>query len=99
LRGFQRRYPRSWRFTKGVRRAIERHGERVRNISQDYAHKLGGSTAELALKYRSLIILEDLEKLRENSKRDRKFNKRLGLGSTVGYSSASSTRLGRVTLR
>jgi len=75
----QRRYPRSWRFTKGVRRAIERHGERVRSISWDYAHKLGDLVAELALEYRSLIVLEDLEKLRENGKRDRRFNKRLGL--------------------
>jgi len=75
----QGRYPRSWRFTKGVRRAIERHGERIRSISWDYAHKLGELVAELALEYRSLIILEDLEKLKENGKRDRKFNKRLGL--------------------
>ncbi|MCC6014136.1 MAG: zinc ribbon domain-containing protein, partial [Desulfurococcaceae archaeon] len=35
--------------------------------------------AELALKYRSIIVLEDLEKLRENGRRDKKFNKRLGL--------------------
>jgi putative transposase len=75
----QGRYPRSWRFVKGVRRAIERHGERIRNISWDYAHKLGDLIAELALEYRSSIILEDLEKLRENGKRDKKFNKRLGL--------------------
>jgi len=47
----QGRYPRSWRFTKGIRRAIERHGERIRNISWDYAHKLGDSIAGLALKY------------------------------------------------
>jgi putative transposase len=75
----QGRYPRSWRFVKGVRRAIERHGERIRNISWGYAHKLGDLVAELALKYRSIIVLEDLEKLRENGRRDKKFNKRLGL--------------------
>jgi putative transposase len=75
----QGRYPRSWRFIKGVRRAVERHGERIKNISWDYAHKLGDLIAELALEYRSLIILEDLEKLRENGKRGRRFNKRLGL--------------------
>jgi putative transposase len=62
----QGRYPRSWRYIKGVRRAIERHGEKIRNISWDYAHKLEDLVAELALKYHSLIILEDLEKLREN---------------------------------
>jgi putative transposase len=75
----QGRYPRSWRFIKGVREAIKRHGERIRNISWDYAHKLGDLIAELALRYRSAVVLEDLEKLRENSKRDKRFNKRLGL--------------------
>jgi len=75
----QGRYPRSWRYIKGVRRAIERHGERVRSISWDYAHKLGELVAELALKHRSVVVLEDLEKLRENGRRDKKFNKRLGL--------------------
>jgi len=75
----QGRYPRSWRFVKGVRRAIERHGERIRNISWDCIHKLGDLVAELALKYCSIIVLEDLEKLRENGRRDKKFNKRLGL--------------------
>jgi putative transposase len=75
----QGRYPRSWRFTKGIREAIERHGERIRSISWDYAHKLGDLIAELALRFRSVVVLEDLEKLRENGKKDRRFNKRLGL--------------------
>ena len=75
----QKRYPKSWRFIKGVRKAIKRHGERIKKISWDYAHKLGDLIAELALRYRSSIILEDLEKLRENNKKDRRFNKRLGL--------------------
>jgi putative transposase len=75
----QRRYPKSWRFIKGVRRAIERHGERIRNISWDYSHKIGDLIAILALKYQSLIILEDLDELRENNKKDKRFNKKLGL--------------------
>jgi putative transposase len=75
----QKRYPKSWRFIKGVRKTIERHGERMRNISWDYSHKIGDLVAELALKYRSVIILEDLEKLRENNKKSREFNKKLGL--------------------
>jgi putative transposase len=75
----QRRYPRSWRFIKGVRKAIERHGERIRSISWNYAHKVGDLIAELALKYHSVVVLEDLEKLRENSKKSRGFNKKLGL--------------------
>jgi putative transposase len=75
----QKKYPRSWRYIKGVRRAIERHSERIRDISWDYSHKIGDLVAELALKYHSVIILEDLEKLRENGKKNRRFNKRLGL--------------------
>ena len=73
----QKRYPRSWRFIKGVKRAIEKHGERVRNISWDYSHKIGDLIADLALRYRSVIVLEDLEKLRDNAKRGREFNKKL----------------------
>jgi putative transposase len=75
----QKRYPRSWRFIKGVKKAIDRHGERIRSISWDYAHKVGDLIAELALKHHSVIILEDLEKLRENNKKDKRFNERLGL--------------------
>jgi len=76
----QKRYPKSWRFIKGVRKAIEKHGERIRNISWDYAHKLGDLIAELALRYHSVVVLEDLEKLKENNKKkDKEFNKRLGL--------------------
>jgi putative transposase len=75
----QERYPRSWRFIKGVRKAIDKHGERIRSISWDYAHKVGGMVAELAFRHSSLIILEDLEKLRKNNKKSRKFNKGLGL--------------------
>jgi len=79
IEGVQRRHPRSWRFIEGVRRAIKKHGERVRNISWDYAHKIGDLIAELALKHNSIIVLEDLDKLRGNAKKGRRFNKRLGL--------------------
>ena len=75
----QKRYSKSWRFVKGVRKAIDKHGKKIRNISWDYAHRVGDLVAELALKYRSAIILEDLEKLRENNKKGKRFNKRLGL--------------------
>jgi putative transposase len=51
----------------------------MRNISWDYSHKIGDLVAELALKYRPAVVLEDLDKLKENCKRGRKFNKRLGL--------------------
>jgi len=73
----QRRYPESWRFIKGVKRAIKRHGERIRSISWDYSHTIGDLIADLAFRYNSIIILEDLEKLRENAKKNSKFNKKL----------------------
>ncbi|MEM1651136.1 MAG: hypothetical protein QXH94_05045 [Sulfolobales archaeon] len=44
----QRRYSRSWRFIRGVRRAIRRHGEKIRSIAWDYAHKLGDRVAKIA---------------------------------------------------
>jgi len=75
----QKRYPRSWRNVKGIRKAIEKHGERIVGISWDYAHKIGDLIADLAFKYNSIIILEDLEKLRENAKKGRRFNKKLTL--------------------
>jgi len=75
----QKRYPRSWRFIKGVKRAIEKHGERIRNISWDYAHKVGDLIANLAIRYCSLVVLENLDKLRDNAKKGRRFNKKLAL--------------------
>jgi putative transposase len=75
----QRRYSRSWRFIKGVKNAIDSHGERIRNITWDYAHELGDLVAKLALKHHSVIVLEDLENLKENNKKNKEFNKRLGL--------------------
>ena len=51
----------------------------MRNISWDYAHNLGDLIAELALEYCSVVVLEDLEKLRENNKKSREFNKKFGV--------------------
>lgn len=75
----QKKYPRSWRFTKGVRKAIKKHGKRIRSIAFDYAYKLGNMVAELASKYGSIIVLENLEGIRENAKKDGEFNKKLSL--------------------
>ena len=75
----QRKYSKSWRFIKGVRRAIKKHGERIRSIAFDYAYKLGDLVAELADKYNSVIVLENLNKVRENAKKSKGFNKKLSL--------------------
>ncbi len=75
----QRKYPKSWRYIKGVKRAIEKHGGRIKNISWDYSHKVGDLIAELALRYRSVVVLENLDKLRDNARKGRLFNKKLTL--------------------
>uniref|UniRef100_A0A7C4BCL2 Cas12f1-like TNB domain-containing protein n=1 Tax=Ignisphaera aggregans TaxID=334771 RepID=A0A7C4BCL2_9CREN len=75
----QKRYSRSWRFIEGVRNAIAKHGERIKNISWDYSHKIGDLVAELALKHHSVIIMEGLDGLRGSAKGDKKFNKKLTL--------------------
>ena len=75
----QKRYPRSWRFIKGAKRAVERHGERIKDISWDYSHKVGDLIAELALEHRSLVVLEDLRRLRDSARKGREFNKKLAL--------------------
>ncbi|MEM0035480.1 MAG: RNA-guided endonuclease TnpB family protein [Desulfurococcus sp.] len=75
----QKRYPRSWRFIKGIRRAIRKHGERIRSTTRDYACELGSIVAELANRYSSVIVLENLKKVREKAKKGEEFNKKLSL--------------------
>ncbi|MEM0227509.1 MAG: RNA-guided endonuclease TnpB family protein [Ignisphaera sp.] len=87
----QQRYSKSWRFIRGVRRAIEKHGERIKNIVWDYAHKIGDSIAELASRYSSIIVLENLNHLRSRVNGGSSFNKKLSLWFyrkmqfTIGY--------------
>ncbi|MEM3966345.1 MAG: RNA-guided endonuclease TnpB family protein [Ignisphaera sp.] len=87
----QRRYSKSWRFIKSVRRTIKRHGDRIRNIEWDYAHRIGDRIAELADEHSSTIVLENLDKLRNNVKKNKTFNKKLSLWFykkiqfTIGY--------------
>ncbi|MEM2220913.1 MAG: zinc ribbon domain-containing protein [Ignisphaera sp.] len=75
----QKRYSRSWRFIKGVRRAIRRHGERIKSIAWDYAHKIGDSIAELASRYSSIVVLENLNNLRDRVNGGSSLNKKLSL--------------------
>ncbi|MEM1698272.1 MAG: zinc ribbon domain-containing protein [Sulfolobales archaeon] len=75
----QRKYSRSWRFIRGIRRAIRRHGERIRSIAWDYAHKIGDKIAELVAEHSSTIVLENLGNLRSNVNRSNSFNKKLSL--------------------
>ncbi|MEM1683704.1 MAG: RNA-guided endonuclease TnpB family protein [Ignisphaera sp.] len=75
----QQRYSRSWRFIRGVKKAIRRHGEKIKNIAWDYAHRIGDRVAEIADEHDSTIVLENLNKLRSNMNRGSSFNKKLSL--------------------
>ncbi|MEM4488849.1 MAG: zinc ribbon domain-containing protein [Desulfurococcaceae archaeon] len=75
----QKRYPKSWRFIKGVRRAIKGHGEKIKSIAWDYAHKIKDSVAKLARKYRAIVVLEDSNHLRDRVNDSSSFSKKLSL--------------------
>ncbi|MEM2617369.1 MAG: zinc ribbon domain-containing protein [Thermofilaceae archaeon] len=75
----QKRYPKSWGFVRGVRRAIEKHGERIRSLAWDYAHKIGDRVAELTVEHSSTIVLENLNKLRSRVNGNSSFSKKLSL--------------------
>jgi len=64
----QRRYPKSWRFLKWVRRVRGRWLNKARNILIDSAHRASKKLVDIAKEYRALIVFEDLGKLKENSK-------------------------------
>ncbi len=75
----QRRYPRSWRFIKGVRESIGKRGRRIRNIAFDYSFKLANKVAEIAHEHKSIVVLENLNKLRSRAGGGSNFNKKLSL--------------------
>jgi len=64
----QKRYPKSWRFLKWVRRVRGRWLSKARNILIDSAHRASKKLVDIAKEYRALIVFEDLGKLKENSK-------------------------------
>ncbi|MEM3988311.1 MAG: hypothetical protein QXZ22_06870 [Sulfolobales archaeon] len=88
----QRRYSRSWRFIRGIRRAIKRHGERIRSIAWDYVHKIGDSIAELASRYSSIVVLENLNHLRIESMVVAHSTRSYPYGSTERCSSQSAMK-------
>ena len=75
----QRKYPRKWRYVKGIREAIRRHGYRAKNILIDSCHYISRRIVEIAKEYNALIVLEDLNKLKNRVDGSREFNKRLTL--------------------
>jgi putative transposase len=67
----QKRFPRSWRFLKWVRRVRVRWLRRARNIMNDSSHYIAKKIVGIAKEYNVLIVLEDLEKLREKTNEDK----------------------------
>ena len=64
----QRRYPRSWRFLKRVRKVRARWLRRARSILVDSSHYIAKRLVKVAGEYGAAIALEDLEKLKNNSR-------------------------------
>jgi len=63
----QKRYLRSWRFLKWVRRVRARWLRRAKNILLDSSHYIAKRIVEIDSEYNAVIALEDLEKLRERA--------------------------------
>ena len=75
----QKLYPKKWRYVKGIREAIGKHGRRARNILNDSCHYVSRRIVEMAKEYNALIVLEDLSKLRSRFNGSRGFNRKLSL--------------------
>ncbi len=59
----QRKYPKRWRYNKRILNRIRSLHRRARNIIIDWCRKVAKYIVVKALRSRSIIILEDLEKL------------------------------------
>ncbi len=75
----QKRYSKKWRFIKGVKEAIRKHGRRARNILTDSYHHISKRLVEIAKEYNAMVVLEDLKELRSRVNNSRRFNKKLSL--------------------
>ncbi len=75
----QKKYSKEWRYVKGIREAIRRHGRRARNIIIDACHYVSKRIVEIAKEYNALIVLEDLNKLKSRANGSRKLNRKLTL--------------------
>ncbi len=75
----QRKYSKKWRLVKGVRQAIRKHCRRARNILIDSCHYISRRIVEVAREYNALIVLEDLDKLKNRANGSKSFNKKLNL--------------------
>ncbi|MEM0469852.1 MAG: zinc ribbon domain-containing protein [Desulfurococcaceae archaeon] len=58
---------------------MEKHGERINSIAWDHAHKLGDRVAEIASRYGAVVVLEDLNHLRDRVNGGSSLSKKLSL--------------------
>jgi len=75
----QRKHTKRWRYVKGIRESIRKHGRRARNILADSCHHISRRVVEIAKEYNTLIVLENLNKLRIRANGPRRYNKKLSL--------------------
>ena len=70
----QKRYPRSWRFIKRVKRVRARWLRRTRNILNDSAHYIAKRLVNVAKEYNAVIVFEDLREMQENNNGNNRFS-------------------------
>ncbi len=75
----QKKYFKKWRYVKGIREAIKKHGRRAKNILKDSCHYISRRIVEIAKEYEPVIVLENLNKLKVRVNGSKRFNKQLSL--------------------
>ena len=64
----QQRYPKKWRYVKGIKHAISKFGVRERNIIKDTVNQLAIQVVKIASQENSALAIEDLRRLTKISK-------------------------------
>ena len=64
----QQRYPKKWRYVKGIKHAISKFGVRARNIIKDTVNQLAIQVVKIASQENSALAIEDLRRLNQNFK-------------------------------
>jgi len=64
----QQKYPKKWRYVKGIRKAISRFGVRAKNIIKDTVNQLAVQVVKITSQKNSALAVEDLKKLNSGFK-------------------------------
>ena len=75
----QKRYPRSWRFIKWVRRVRARWLRKAKNTLNDSCHLIAKRIVEVAKEHNAVIVLEDLKRLKGKTNGSSRFNWKMQL--------------------